>query len=560
MSRRAVATLALAAVSFGGVGAATLSLGERVAAGECADATVVRESWFDSAVQLTDLPSSAVVQAEDLSDLTSLGYTQSAVELLIDYGAHFKVLTDHISKEQYILTQCGTNPPSDDEIDAVKARPDSSYLRKNFTIPALTVIATSTTQLSFIQALGLEDRVHKVTGYAVGACWQKGVSECDAGLESAFGDANLRTAQLDEAELVLVDCGGYSPVDCSSVNAMSNGVHFASTTASAGNLHAAEYIKWLAAFFNKEEEAKSFFDNTMSLYEDAHSADGAGQKVAWLSYDAGYPGWSAERFVLSSAIYKQELVIAAAGVNIDGDAVHAVFGENMTKSVDWAGNPSFYLETSQYNGSKADTAAAFLDALISQSVDVLIDETYQWDAASYTIGTFLSHFGLDNTSLKVLRVDGTLSESNDLDWYESRVAYPHRAVQGLQRVMLPDSDLPKYFFRDISAGEMPDVILASSCTAPLPFCDAGVSPGFIFMIAPEDEAGVTAAATSDCGLVGPDTFQSGEYLSVGVQLNTETNWPLVEPEGMQLFALMDRVVYRTAAAGAKGFFLTCDIS
>lgn len=53
------------------------------------------------------------------------------------------------------------------------------------------------------------------------------------------------------------------------------------------------------------------------------------------------------------------------------------------------------------------------------------------------------------------------------------------------------------------------------------------------------------------------TFQSGD--PVGVQLNTETNWPQVEPEGMQLFALMGRAVYSTtarlkiagAAAGAK---------
>ncbi|CAK0886569.1 unnamed protein product [Prorocentrum cordatum] len=491
MSSKAVATLALAAGAFVGVGAATLSLDERVAAGECAGTAVERESFFDSAIQLTDLPSSSVAQAEDLSDLNSLGYTRSAVELLIDYGANFKVLTDEISKEQYILTQCGTDAPSDDEVDAVKARPDSSYSRKSFTIPVQSVVATGTTQLAFIQALGLEDRVHKVTGYAVGACWQKGANECEAELEapgSWGGNATLRANQLDAAELVLAECSSYQPVECSSVNALNNGVHFASTTSSAGNLHAAEYIKWLAAFFNKEEEAKSMFNDAMSLYVDAKSANGAGQKVAWVSYEAaGY--WNAERFTLSLAIYKQELVTAAAGANIDGDAVHAEVGGIMTKFVDAAGNPSFQLETSHYNGSKADTAAALLEALSSQGVNVLIDETYQSDTASYTIDTFLSNFGLASTSLKVLRIDGTLSASNNLDWYESRVAHPHRAVQGLQRVMLPDSSLPKHFFRDISAGEVPDVILASACTTPLPFCD----PTMIASVGEASAAGRAAA-------------------------------------------------------------------
>jgi hypothetical protein len=392
--------------------------------------------------------------------------------------------------------------------------------------------------LSFIQALGLEDRVHKVTGYAVGACWQKGVSECGAGLEPAWGgNVTLRAAQLDEAELVLVDCSSYQPVECASVNAMNNGVHFASTTASAGNLHAAEFIKWLAAFFNKEEEAKSIFNTAMSLYEDAQSVNGAGQKVVWVSYEAG-GSWNAERFKLSSAIYKQELVTAAAGVNIDGDSVQAEFGENMTKVVDSAGNPSFYLETSRYNGSKADTAAAFLSALTLQSVDVLIDETYQWDAASYTIDTFLSNFGLSNTSLKVLRVDGTLSESNDLDWYESRVAHPHRAVQGLQRVMLPDDSLPKYFFRDIGAGELPDLILASSCATPLPFCDPTVSPSIIPMIAPVDEANVATFTLDDRVAAGEcaDATDSREsFFDSAVQLTDLPSSAVVQAEDLSDF-------------------------
>lgn len=473
--------------------AAVLSLEQRVTAGECASSTSDRESYYSASFQVTDLPSTRVAEMENLA---SNGHTRSAVELLIDYGQNFKVLTDAISREQYVLTQCGTQQPTDAQIDAVKAKPSSNYTRKHFTIPVQKMIATSTVQLTFITALGLEDRVVRYTSGAVGACWQKGLgSTCDGQLEPdpdgwQAGNRTVYDAQMRSADMVLLDCGNYQNVDCSSVNAMSNGVHFPTATA-VGNLHTAEFIKWIAAFFNKEAAAKTSFAETTSAYEGAATTSEATKKVAWLSFENAYPGWNEDRFKLSLAIYKQELVTAAGGVNIDGDAVKAQIGANMTKTVDWAGNPSFYLETIHYP-SKADAAAALLGALSLAAADCVIDETYAMNPASYNISSFRSTFGLTSNNFQVLRYDGALSESNSWDWFESRIAYPHLAVQGLRRVLLPDSSLPRGYFRDISNSEVPEVIAASQCSVALPVCDSSVTPGTIAL--PPQETTTASAA------------------------------------------------------------------
>jgi hypothetical protein len=365
--------------------------------------------------------------------------------------------------------------------------------------------------MAFFESLGIEQRVTVVPSTAVGACWQR-AQGCGSVLESAWGgNATLRAIQLETAEVALMDCSSTSPVDCSNVNAASNGVHFGATQA-GGPLASAEYVKFIAAFFNKDAEAQQIFDGMLAAYQSAATAiSNPAPVVAWISSSS----WPAPSLVLSQATYKLEMVTGAGGQNVDGDTVMAAVGSTMTVADAVASNPAagrtFSILLSAYNGSLADASTAFFAALTG--VDVVIDETYAPTPVDYTMDTFYTTFGLQSSSTlpfivngMVIRNDGTLSSAGNSDWFESRVARPDYAVEGLRRVMEPDSNMPMRYFRNIGATppEMPEVIAESECSRTLPACDSTALADEILMMALQDtgSGGTTSALQGwGCGSV-----------------------------------------------------------
>ena len=125
------------------------------------------------------------------------------------------------------------------------------------------------------------------------------------------------------------------------------------------------------------------------------------------------------------------------------------------------------------------------------NVDAVIDETYAASPQTYTFDSFLATMGLSaNSQLKfvrdqmVFRVDGTLSADDGLDWFESRLAHPDWAVEGLARVLHGDASKRHKYFRNVAQGESPQVLTPGMCAKALPVCDAGAYPAPIKMITP----------------------------------------------------------------------------
>eukprot|EP00931_Biecheleriopsis_adriatica_P053341 TRINITY_DN3120_c0_g1_i2.p1 TRINITY_DN3120_c0_g1~~TRINITY_DN3120_c0_g1_i2.p1 ORF type:complete len:539 (-),score=135.07 TRINITY_DN3120_c0_g1_i2:231-1784(-) len=462
-------SLALGLLATEGV-AAAMSLPDRVRLGECEDTSAYASGnkYFPASFQVGVLPSPVVRQAE---------VEVHAADLIdVAYGNNFKILTDQISKEQYVLTQCGTPEPSESDLDAVVPLEDG-YQRKRFTIPLQSATAASTVQLSFLEKLGVEDRVYYVDGFSSGPCWQKAM-QCGAILESAWGgNATLRAEQMASVDAVFMDCSG----DCADLRAQSNAVHF-SATKDNGNLHSAEYIKFMAAFFNLEEVAKDMFDSTVAAYTALATEASNPPVIVWISSSS----WS-KSFVLSQASYKQQLITAVGGKGINASAVQEVCGPNMTATDSVSGNPTGGKEYSLPWNDMA-SAETFMTSL--EAADIVIDETYAADPSSYTFESFLSTFGLtDSSSLKfiqnkmVMRVDGTLSEALGLDWFESRVAHPEWAVGGLARVVnLNGSQQIRKYFRNIAKGEQPDVLTSNMCTKELAPCSQSATPEALKML------------------------------------------------------------------------------
>jgi len=394
----------------------------------------------------------------------------------VAYGKNFKILTEKLSKEQYVLTQCGTEQPSDSDMDAVAPLEDG-YQRKHFTIPLQSAVADSTVTSGFLTKLDVQDRVAFVDSYSTGPCLQQAM-QCDAILESSYGgNSTVRAQQLDSVDVAFMDCSG----SCTDLRARSNAVHFPATKDS-GNLHSAEYIKFMAAFFNLEGLANELFESSVAAYKQSRITSNS-PVIAWIS-SSDY----ATAFVLSQASYKKELVEAVGGENLDASTLSSDFATSDAVYGNPAAGKSYSLE---WNGDKDSAAQKFAQSLVG--VDIVIDETYAPDPSSYTLESFLSSFSLNSSSdLKfiknkmVMRVDGTISEALGLDWFESRVANPEWAAQGLARVVHPDESMLRKYFRNVAKDEQPEILTASMCDRELPRCQQTAAPQALKMLLLQD--------------------------------------------------------------------------
>jgi len=475
LRRSSTAALCLAACA----GAAQLTLEQRVAEGECSQlAPNGAETYFPSAVQARPKISA------DLFD--------------IKYGTTFKVVISHMVKEQYVLTQCGQAKPTDAEIEVV-APMAAGYQRKHFTAPLRTATAGSTVQLGFLSSIGVRDRVKYITGNAVGPCWQKAAS-CNSTLElegSWGGNATLRAEQTSSVDAFFMDCS-YTG-DCSGVRNQANGVHVP-VAQDPSPLKSAEYILFFGAFFNKDPEATKHFKEVNASYHNVKATVAKKPVVAWMQYYA-------PNFTISEAHYKMAFASDAGGTPFDAETA-------------LAGVPGVYVSTSptgktvtisiaNFNQSgvtaqaKAAAAAAIMPKLAS--VDVLVDETYAFAPRSYTFDSFKTTYGLNGTeaynfltSKRVARVDGSISEGDDLDWYESRIVRPDWAVEGLARFIDP-SHTRKYF-RNIAENETPIVVAKDSCDLKLPVCDSTAEAAPIKVLAPILEQSNQTSAGARCAV------------------------------------------------------------
>eukprot|EP00435_Cladocopium_sp_Y103_P017206 s2255_g4.t1 len=454
------------------VTAAVRTLPERIAVGECIESMDANVSLY--AVKVSNFPDPIVTAAE--ADVTA------AALISVAYGNHFKVLTEELAKEQYILTQCGTSQPTDEEVNAIVS--GTGYQRKHFSVPVQSlgswpthlvrcvgsfwwtrVTADSTTILAFLKRLGVEDRVAYADAYAVHSCWQKAAS-CGSALESGWnGNATKREEQLNNVEVVFMDCN----TDCSNVRARSNAVHVP-VTKDNGNLHSAEYIKFLAAFFNLEELALRTFQDTVNSYSGLGQATATSPVVAWIQWNGWY-----SRYELSQATFKLQLVTAAGGRNVDAaqlaQSVSSMAVEDAVAGNAGAGK-TYYVQ----GDDKAAAANALLAAM--QDVDIVVDETYG-NPGAYNYSSFLSTFYLTSqstqkflTAQKVLRVDRIYNSLGGLDWFESRLAYPDWAARGLARYVMDDASQQRSYFRNVALGEVPELVTAETCPQSLPSCDA----------------------------------------------------------------------------------------
>uniref|UniRef100_A0A7S0WZP8 Uncharacterized protein n=1 Tax=Chlamydomonas leiostraca TaxID=1034604 RepID=A0A7S0WZP8_9CHLO len=399
---------------------------------------------------------------------TAPTYTKVTIaqEFEVSYYSTYKVVYNKRANETYVLVPCGLTAPAADNLPAGA---------KVFEVPLVSASVSDTSVVAFMNSLGVLTRVRNVTEYSVNSCMQSlGLYGCKR-LDTSF--SGLGADQLAATD----SFWGFSK---SAKNPKAIAV---TAVADPGVLNRAEWIKFVATFYNKEDVANEMFAATSQNYNNIKAAVAAAAKadvtqrplVAWLYYQPPNPDWGIygrEQIAIQFAAYMSEYALAAGGRMLDLAQLNAtvVDGKNVTLE---GKNIVFY---------NMETAGATLAAVL-KDVDVAIDLTRYPNKrnADLTLQDFLTTFRLKAADVQnvnflrggaLLRVDVGANPDGYTDWYEGAVAQPDLVLRDLASVITPaavPANTAPRFVRNLLT-QKPLVFEAQQC--PLTNCQAEVKP------------------------------------------------------------------------------------
>jgi iron complex transport system substrate-binding protein len=350
-----------------------------------------------------------------------------AENLTIEYFNHYKVLTVEApypggEPAVYVLVQCGTPTPENVEADQV------------IEIPVQMAISMSTTQLPHFAELGLVDRLIGLDSFFY-VNTPEVVEKIDAGELIEVGGGSSGTAiNLElvlDAEPDLVLTYGYGDPQFDSHPAL---IDAGVPTVLNGDwlenspLGRAEWIKFTAAFFNKEGEATTFFDDVASNYAEltALTVDVEEKpSILWNSYTSYGDAW----FISGAQSYTGQLLRDAGAAQVLGEDPQVV---------DAVGGIPFSFEAVYEAGLNADVWVPVAFAI--NTIDDLVaqDERYA-DFAPVQNG-------------RVYNNDARVNANGGNDYFESAVLRPDVVLADLIAILHPDllPDHELVYFRQLS--------------------------------------------------------------------------------------------------------------
>ena len=366
--------------------------------------------------------------------ITAEGYATGADDVVlaedfsVHYDTYFKVVKTlcgrhapyGCSPTTYVLRMCGASTPT--AFSNGTALPSDA---KHFSVPLTNVAIGQSTPVTYFEMLGLRDAIKVIDPQHVHSpCLQK--LEEEGSIDAVFDDYDgvndwgPAIANMPSIDAVFTDSWG------SASTGTDKDIVF-DASSDPGALARAEWIKFVALFFNEEERANLYFDREKAAFEStsALAAAAAGstvKKCAWVS-----KGWSG--YVLDFTTYKTEFCR----------------GAGMTPVTDAA-----LVSAGTYSKPFADKAA-FVAALADY--DVVIDETYiaSPDNANANKTVVLEALDVAESDFKtgaiLLRVDRHLGDvvsttdhaKHTMDWYESALPRPALVLLDLAHMVWPDA-------------------------------------------------------------------------------------------------------------------------
>mmetsp|Transcript_48743 Transcript_48743/g.89916 ORF Transcript_48743/g.89916 Transcript_48743/m.89916 type:complete len:516 (-) Transcript_48743:104-1651(-) len=347
-----------------------------------------------------------------------------------------------------VLYQCGTDMPT----TANNGVTDGAYF---FEIPIQRAALPWTGVLHFFEMLSVTEAIGQIDmRYISSPCGQL-LEVCTPGIHESTSSSNWRTHVAD-ADAVFTDSWG------SGFSNSSRDVVF-DVTFEPGALQRAEWLRFLALFFNEEDMADEIMGRIETDYaalkaeaarlqsEDAGGFGGK-PKAAWVSsaphtcpdtYTCESAGWKnvdgswcqCGGWVLSNAHYKRELVVDAGAELV---AVPAVLDDACDLTTGNDGATSYACLT---------PAAAHFKALLLEA-DVIFDETS--GAADYSQQDFITNFGITVAESPALqrgalyRIDGSGSDGHESgtsgsNWFEQMPAQPQQILSDVMMAVWGDA-------------------------------------------------------------------------------------------------------------------------
>ncbi|EFJ45225.1 hypothetical protein VOLCADRAFT_106039 [Volvox carteri f. nagariensis] len=368
-------------------------------------------------------PSTHQITRQSIQERTTVTFVQ---EFKIAYGNTYKIVTIARSdtNETYLLYQCGTTKPVLSQIGL----PANT---KVFSVPLQAVSVADTTAMYFMDMLGVKDRVSYVTPYVVDPCMQLLSSSVCGGRSSDNAPADAVDGKFDF----------YKDAN------VSNSIMI-SVTAELGPLHAAEYIKYVAAFFNREAVANRAFTAVYNAYTELAASvlsyktnnNVASPVVAWLYYQAKYSS-SPEQIQIKFHSFRVQYTEDAGGVLPNLAQLKTVLANYTDVKVNTVGDLVLY------NLNSTNTAAALRTILAN--VNIVIDESYvPGNVSQYTVASFLARYRLNESTAAtdfkflrtqngLLRLDGTANAMGTTAWFEEAVARPDVVLHDLVTFIMP---------------------------------------------------------------------------------------------------------------------------
>jgi hypothetical protein len=363
----------------------------------------------------------------------------SAIGFDVVYYDTYKVVTNGVSNQTYVLYVCGSDRPSAD----APGIPDGA---KFFQIPLTSISVSETVPYAYLEALGVIDRVHDVSPFVTSACGQKLVNTCGGTSPSYvdYTDFSFNTTAVEESgksvDAIIVGSGQGADEDIVLAFDAEN---------DPGVLNRAEWIKYLGLFFNKEKYASDVFNGIVEAYSE--TSDGAKKNgeskptVAWVSH---FSYDDDEHFDVSFADYKNQYVNDVNGQPAAGGMAEAVVKEYPGARIS-AFSPTTVEFAWDGSGDSFESKEAASKAFIAflSTLDAVIDETYSADPSAYDFKQFEKEFGLDKATKEqqealswleprlIYRLDGAISSADGYDWFESSFVRPDLALKDVNRVV-----------------------------------------------------------------------------------------------------------------------------
>lgn len=341
-------------------------------------------------------------QKADVS--TSDGFT-------IEYFDNYKVVTVRSpypgaeAEATYLLVQCGTPAP------------DGYETAVTVEVPVASFVAMSTTYLPHLPTLGVTDRLVGLDSLAF-ASTPEVRARIDAGevAEVGFGaEVNVEQVLDLEPDMVMTYASGSADFDAQpKLEEAGITVVVNSDYLDTNPLGQAEWIKFLAAFFNQEAAAGSWFDGVAAEYEVLAGLAATAEDRPTVFLNTPYEGtW----YMAGGRSYVAQL-LADAGA----DYVWAEDTSDTTLFLDF-----------ETVFDQAQAADYWLNlGFVSSLADLAATDERFADFGAYQSG-------------QVYNNDARMNEAGGNDYYEGGAANPHLVLADLIKIFHPEL-LPEHEF------------------------------------------------------------------------------------------------------------------